>query len=213
MKYVELIVFDLDGTLVDSKDGIADSINWALKKVGVKEKPKAQIISYIGIGVDHLIRESLGQENQSLFEKTKAVFEEYRRNSSDNSRLYPGVEEVLEYFKDKKKVIATNGKREFALLALKRSGIYDYLIDVIGGDDVNCLKPSSCPLDIAMKRFNVDRDKTIMVGDMDLDMLSGKKAQIMTCAVTYGIGKKEDILKARPDFIIDNILDLKKIIN
>lgn len=213
MNNIELIIFDLDGTLVDSKEGIANSVNRALKEVGIKEKSKTEIISYIGIGVDHLIRSSLGKENVGLFEETKLAFENYRRNFADGSRLYPGVKEMLEYFKDKKKAIATNGKREFAVLALKRTKIYDYFVDVVGGDDVDCLKPSSCPLDVAMKRFNVPKEKAIMVGDMSLDILAGKKAGILTCAVTYGIGKKEDIVKANPDYIIGNISGLKDIIN
>ena len=213
MKTVELIIFDLDGTLVDSKEGIASSINLALKQVGAKEKSTQEIISYIGIGVDHLIRESLGKEYQDLFDKTKSVFENYRRTFADGSRLYPGVKELLEYFKHKKKVIATNGKHEFAVLALKRTNIYNYFVDVVGGDDVDCLKPSACPLEIVMKRLSVLKEKTIIVGDMYLDISAGKKAEVLTCAVTYGIGKKEDILKAKPDFIIDNISDLKNIIN
>ena len=213
MKNIELIIFDLDGTLVDSKEGLVDSVNFALKEVGAKEKSKKEIISYIGIGIDHLIRSSLGREYENRFEETKSVFENYRRSFPDGSKLYPGVKEILEYFKDKKKVIATNGKHEFAVLALKRTNIYDYFADVVGGDDVDCMKPSSCPLDIAMKRFNADKEKTVIVGDMYLDILAGKKAGISTCAVTYGIGKNEDITKAKPDFIIDDILDLKNIIN
>ena len=213
MKYVELIIFDLDGTLVDSKEAIAKGINFALKKVGLKEKSVKEISSYIGIGVDHLIKESLGAEHKNLFERTKSALENYRREFANDFVLYPGVKEMLEYFKDKRKVIITNGKHEFALLTLKELGISDYFDDILGGDDLECVKPSACPLERIVDKLDIDKERTIMVGDMHLDVLAGKNAGITTCAVTYGIGKKEDILKARPDYVIDDIVKLKKIIN
>lgn len=213
MHYIDLIIFDLDGTLVDSKDAIANGINFALKEAGLKEKKKSEISSYIGTGVDDLIRKSLGQGKENYFEKAKSVFENYRKHSPDSSRLYPGVKETLEYFKNKRKTIVTNRKYEFALPTLKNLGIYDYFEDILGADDIECKKPSSCPLDKAITKLNINKEKTIIVGDMDIDILAGKSAGILTCAVTYGIGRKEDITKAEPDFTIDNISDLKNIIN
>ena len=130
----------------------------------------------------------------------------------DNSVLYPYVQKVLEHFKDKKKIIITNRNYEFAVLALKATNISDYFDDIIGGDDIGCVKPSACPLDRAMHRLDINKEKTIIVGDMDIDILTGKSAGITTCAVTYGIGRKEDILKAKPDFIIDDIAKLREIV-
>lgn len=213
MKYIKLIIFDLDGTLVDSKDSIASAVCFVLKEVGAKEKGKTEIISYIGSGVDDLIRKSLGKDQEHLFATTKAIFEDYRKRFPNNSPLYPGVKKMLEYFQHKRKAIVTNRKREFALVTLKALNIYDYFEDITGGDDVECMKPSSCPLDKTLLRFNMDKEATMIVGDMDLDILAGKEAGIVTCAVTYGIGRKEDIIKTKPDYIIDDILKLKEIIN
>ena len=213
MKYVELIIFDLDGTLVDSKEAIAKTVNFALAEVGLKEKSASEIVSYIGTGVDDLISKSLVEQHQNLFERTKSVFENYRINSPEHSHLYPGVKEILEYFKHKKKVIVSNRKHEFALRTLQALNIYGYFKEVKGADDIISMKPSSYPLEMAMKRFNIEKEKTIIVGDMDVDILAGKGAGIATCAVTYGIGEREDIIKAGPDYIIEQILDLKNIIN
>ena len=91
--------------------------------------------------------------------------------------------------------------------------IIDYFEDILGADDVECMKPSACPLDITVKRFNISKERTMIVGDMDIDILAGKKAGIWTCAVTYGIGEKAKIIKAKPDYIIDSLLKLKEIIN
>ena len=212
MHYIELIIFDLDGTLVDSKEAIAKGVNFALGELGLQEKNALEISSYIGTGVDDLIRKSLGQGKEHYFEKTKSLFENYRKHSPDSSRLYPGAKEILEYFKNKRKTIVTNRKYEFALPTLKKLGIYDYFEVILGADDIECKKPSACPLDRAVAKFNINKEKTIIVGDMDIDILAGKSAGILTCAVTYGIGKREAILKAKPDYTIDNILKLKEII-
>ncbi|MBU1062067.1 MAG: HAD-IA family hydrolase, partial [Candidatus Omnitrophica bacterium] len=188
-------------------------VNFTLKNIGLKEKTMQEISSYIGTGVEDLIGKSLGGNKGNLFNKALSVFEEYYSNhSTDSSILYPNVREVLEYFKNKRKVIATNRKREFALLTLKTLGINDYFEDIIGGDDTACMKPSSCPLDRTINKFRINKDKAIIVGDMHLDVLAGKEAGILTCGVTYGIGKREDIIESMPDFIIDNLLDLKEII-
>lgn len=214
MKYTDLIIFDLDGTLVDSRKDIANAVNFTLKEVGLREKAITEISSYIGMGVGDLIKKSLGGKQDTLFKRALSTFEEYyRRHSTDNSVLYPHVKEILEHFKHKKKIIITNRNYEFAAIALRATGIYDYFEDIIGGDVLGCMKPSACPLDSVIHRLEIDKARTIIVGDMDIDILAGKRAGINTCAVTYGIGRKEDILKANPDYIIDNLLRLKEIIN
>ena len=213
MEYIKLIIFDLDGTLVDSKQAIAKGINLALQQQGICRKAKEEIYSYIGTGVDDLINKSLGPQNQGLLQKTKAIYENYMNSSSNNILLYPGVREILDCFKDKTKVVITNRKKAFARWPLEKMGIIDYFADIVGADDVACMKPSPCPLDYALDKFKADKQKTIIVGDMDIDILAGKRAGILTCAVTYGIGRRQDIIKTKPDFIIDHILGLKEIIN
>ena len=214
MKYIDLIIFDLDGTLVDSREDIANAVNFTLKQIGLKEKSISEISSYIGKGIEDLIRGSLGNRQEALLNRALSIFiEYYRKHSTDNTVLYPNVKEVLEYFKNKRKAIVTNRNYEFALTALNKLGIQDYFENVVGGDDIGCMKPSSCPLDRSMEGLNANKEEAIIVGDMDIDIVAGKRAGITTCGVTYGIGKKEDIIKAKPDFIIDDIINLKNIIH
>ncbi len=211
---IQFIIFDLDGTLVDSKNDIIQAVNFTLRKIGVEERKSHEISSYIGTGVHDLLKKSLGGKKDLFFEKALSVFQEYfSTHYADTSILYPNVKKILNYFKDKKKVIVTNRNHQFAVLTLKALGIYKYFIDVVGGDDVECSKPNACPLNKALSKFKVKKEKAIIVGDMDLDVLAGKEAGILTCAVTYGLGKKEDIVKADPDYIIDDIIELKKVID
>ena len=214
MRHVDLIMFDLDGTLVDSRQDITNAVNFALNEMGFRKKSMVEVTSYIGNGVKDLIKKVLGERNDAFFEKILTMFSDYyRKHSSDNSVLYPGVIEILEFFKNKRKIIITNRNYEFAVITLKLKGIYDYFEHIVGGDDIGCMKPSSCPLDKSIYDLKVDKNKAIMVGDMNIDILAGKKAGVITCGVTYGIGKKDDILSSSPDYVIDDILDLKKIIN
>jgi HAD superfamily hydrolase (TIGR01549 family) len=212
VKCVELIIFDLDGTLVNSLRDIANSVNFTLKSLNLKAKSIEEISSYIGRSVEDLLRKSLGGKNIFL-KKALLTFEKYyRKHSTDNTTLYPNVKEILEHFKTQKKVIITNRNYESTLLTLRALEVDKYFEDVVGGDDINCAKPSPCPLDRIIHSHNIDKGKTIIIGDMDIDILAGRRAGIITCAVTYGIGRKEDIIKASPDFIIDDIIQLKNII-
>jgi len=212
MKTIDLLIFDLDGTLVDSKLDIANAVNFMLKEFTLNEKNVGEIYSYIGKGIEHLIRESLGKR-QDIYEEARAYFKKhYKEHFMDTSVLYPGVKEILKHFQNKKKVVISNKQQDFALLTLKELAVDGYFADVLGGDKVNCVKPDPCPINETIHRLNIDKEKTMMIGDMDIDIRAGKDAGVSTCAVTYGIGKKEDILKVGPDYIIDDISQLKEII-
>lgn len=213
MKNFELVIFDLDGTLVDSLKDITNAVNFTLRKFSVEAKKPQEVRRFIGSGVENLLKKALGNKAGQYLKVSIAVFEEfYRYHHSDTSKLYPYVKEILKYLKNKRKIVITNRNYEFAKLSLLKLGIFDYFADIIGGDDSNCMKPSACPINKGLNKLNMGKDKTVIVGDMSVDVLAGKNAGVATCAVTYGIGKRQDILKAKPDYIIDNILDLKKII-
>jgi len=210
---IDTILFDLDGTLVDSRKDIVKAVNFTLGRLGLPEKPAELIVSYIGLGIRDLLRKSLGKEKGSLAEPALKIFAEYfSKHCVDESRLYPHVKEILDYFRDKRKVVVTNRGRESAEITLKKLGIGDYFQEIFGGDDENCVKPSSCPLDRVAFQLGFDKNKTIMVGDMDIDILAGKNFGVLTCWVAYGLGKKEDVEKIGPDYIIDDIIELKDVI-
>lgn len=209
---LEQLIFDLDGTLVDSKKEIVAAVNFTLGELGFAEKSFEQLVSFIGSGVDDLIKKALGREGKNSFKKASLIFKDFfKKEAALKSKLYPHAKEVLEYFKNKQIYIVTNREVDVALVTLRNLGIDNYFSEVIGGDDIFCIKPSGCPVNKIIKP-NLDRKKSMIVGDMDLDILSGKDAGILTCAVTYGMGKAEAISKAKPDYIIGSLLELKNII-
>ena len=215
MTDVQLMIIDLDGTLMDTKGDIVNSVNFVLKKLGLEEKTHEEIVSYIGNGVRDLAGRALGEGRESLVDDAIKLMKEYHKDY-DAARvyLYPDVAEVLAHFRDKTKVLATNRGKHSADKLLRLKGIREHFDDIFGGDDEKCLKPSACPIDrvFGMAGEGMVREKSVIIGDMDIDILSGKRAGILTCAVTYGIGRREDILKSDPDFVIDDLKELKRIL-
>ena len=213
MVNVDAIFFDVDGTLVDSGADITNAVNHTLRSLKLPEQPREEIISYIGTGVKDLMRKSLGADNLDLAGKATDIFSEYyTMHSTDESVLYPHAKEILEYFKGKKKYIITNRYKKFADITLKGLGIRDYFENIFGGDDENCLKPSACVLEPIFSELHIDKAKSLIVGDMAIDIQTGKNSAIKTCFVTYGLGKLEDVKPLNPDFIIDDLIELKEII-
>jgi len=214
MLEVDAIFFDVDGTLVDARIDIVNAVNYALRKLGVEERPEGMIISYIGTGVRDLITKSLGNKNEELTEEGIKIFSAYyEKHSADKARLYPHVKETLDYFKNKRKFILTNRYSKFAESTLKAFGIVDYFDEIIGGDDDNCLKPSACVLDNVIPRLNINRQKAIVIGDMSIDIMTGKNSGVKTCWVSYGLGTIADVRDLKPDYIIDDMIELEDIIS
>jgi len=213
MKEVDTIIFDLDGTLLDSKKDIVNSVNFTLERLNRKEKPFNEIVSYVGHGIREVLSKCLDSGNKDLLNKAVNMYESYFiEHALDETVLYPHVDEILKYFKEKILLIVTNRSKKSSEFALRNLGILRYFKDIIGGDDEACLKPSPCPLERMIARFAINKERSIIVGDMAIDVIAGKEVGMLTCAVTYGIGKKEDIVKANPDYIIDDLLELKEIV-
>ncbi|MDD4956409.1 MAG: HAD-IA family hydrolase [Candidatus Omnitrophica bacterium] len=211
MAGLEVVFFDLDGTLVDSSRDIVSSVNHMLSSMGLPERPYDEVISYIGGGVVELLSDALGDGNGQRLEEARNVFREYYgRHCLDTTALYPGVRDTLPLL-GRHRVIVTNRSRASAEKTLRTLGVGEYFSDIIGGDDENCLKPSACPINKALVG-GMRKEKCLMVGDMDVDIKAGKAAGIMTCGVTYGIGDKGKMIDADPDFIVDEFSDICKIV-
>jgi phosphoglycolate phosphatase len=210
---IETIIFDVDGTLVDSRKDIVKAVHHALRAVGLEEKSSDQIITTLGMDIEDFILKCIGRRHRNLLHDAVDSFTEYfLKHAADESKLYPHVKEVLRYFQYKRKFVVTNRKKNITKATLKKLGVMNYFEDIFGADDETCMKPSVCPIDRLSARHGFVKEKTMIVGDMDIDIMTGKNFGIKTCWVSYGLGKKEDVEGLRPDFTVDDIRELERII-
>ncbi|PIS28496.1 hypothetical protein COT42_07875 [Candidatus Saganbacteria bacterium CG08_land_8_20_14_0_20_45_16] len=213
MLLIDLLIFDLDGTLLNSRQTIIDSINFMLQKVGKKEKPAELIASYIGIGDRHLIEEAVDGD-QALADKGLEIFRaDYPQRIAKEGKLFAGTVEMLEKFKNKKKVAFSNGRRAMLELNFNKHGLCRYFDKLIGGDDPKLAKPNPYFVKELLLEYNISQDRAMIVGDLPIDIQTGENAGIKTCATTYGIGTKADLTLAGPDFMIDDIMKLMNLVH
>ena len=209
---ISLIMFDLDGTLVDTKVDIANAMNYSLVNVGLQTKDVDTITSYVGDGLRTTIHKSLDQKHDELLDKAVELFKFYYFDHPvDYAYIYPGVNEFLERTKYIKKAIVSNKDTDLCIRTLEVLKIDKYFDIVLGGEDPHCRKPDPCPLIKVMKQLKKGPAESMIVGDMDSDINAGKLAGIATCGVTYGFGKIEDIKRSDPEYLIENFSELSKI--
>jgi phosphoglycolate phosphatase len=211
---VDLIIFDVDGTLIDSVKDLIDSVNFTLEAIGLPKEDPALVQSFIGDGVRKLVERSLGQEHQHLYPKTVEVFRKhYHEHLLDHTKLYPGTEEVLAHFSQKKKAVLTNKSYGFTVKILEGLSILNYFEEVVGADTTPYLKPEPYGIFRIIEDLRVQKEKTVLVGDGVKDIEAAKNAGIKSCAVLSGYTEREQLMNAKPDFFCERILDLKEILS
>jgi len=217
-KNKKLIIFDLDGTLVDSAPDLALSINLMLEYIGKNTFKEELIRSWVGNGAQTLVKRALSGSkeiqqdiNEEIFyEALKIFLDLYKKNLCVKTELYPNVKETLKSIKNKNYImtIVTNKPFDFVepmLNALGLEGIFDLCL---GGDSLNTKKPNPEPLLFVCEKFNIAIENTLMIGDSKNDILAANSANIQSIAVSYGYNYGEDISIHNPDYIVDDFADI-----
>jgi phosphoglycolate phosphatase len=212
--HLKLFVFDLDGTLVDSEQDLALSVNAMRQDIGLSLLPIDLIASYVGHGVSTLVRRALGTvATDENVEKGLAFFLQYYRDHMlDNTVPYPGVLEALEALRGQKMAVLTNKPVNFSREMLTRLGFAPYFAFVYGGNSFAQKKPDPMGLHKLMEDLQVPAAETLMVGDSDTDILTGRNAGAWTCGVTYGFGA-HTLQQAPPDLVLDDLRELPRLVN
>ena len=198
---VDLLIFDLDGTLCDTKEDIATSVNLTLRELGLPEKPPKVIYGYVGGGVRKLLGQAVGEESGERFKMAMRIFRgHYLAHLLDTTKLYPGVETVLSHFKHKKKAVVTNKPQDYTDRILKSLGLTRHFNLVLGGDNGLSLKPDPQMILSVLDQLESDPAQTVMIGDGLHDIVAARAAGIKVCAVGYGLGDPQQLKQADPDF-------------
>lgn len=211
MPRIGVLVFDLDGTLVDSRRSVYEAGRHTLEVLGLEKRSFEEIVSCMGEGIEGLVRCVLGGEVKDFDEAMRVFIDHLRGSYARDSELFPNVRQVLEYFEDRRKFVLTNGRMEIARGILEEKGMTRYFEDIFAGDDDTCLKPSPCPVKRMLESSGAEPGQVLLTGDMEHDILAGRDAGVLTCAVTYGVGKREVLEAAGPDYMIDDLGELEAI--
>jgi phosphoglycolate phosphatase len=210
---IDLLIMDFDGTLTDSIPPAIVAVQKMVKKLGRPFKTKEQINKYVGYGEIPLIEGSIGSKDPGLMKKAMKAYEAiYMKEGLQKVVLYPHIREFLEYFKNKPKIIVSNKKDIFIKMILKNLKLSNYFKEVHGGDTMPCLKPDPYAINMMIKKYRVPKDRVLFIGDMTVDIETGKNAGVRTCAVTYGFDSVDKLKKRKPDIMIDDLMELKGLI-
>ena len=205
----EVLLFDFDGTLIDSKVDIATAVNLTLGDLGLPLRSVAEIFSFVGDGVKRLLRLSVGEENPDQYDRALEVFRRhYLENCVQTTRWYPGIYEVLQHYKDRRKVIVTNKSLEYTLAIVDGLQARDLFQHVEAPRDTTELKPEPVMLERALEVLGADPGRTVMIGDSTNDVRAAQAAGIRGCAVGYGYGNREKVTALEPDFYCETPQDL-----
>jgi len=212
MDTIDLIIFDLDGTLIDSLADLADATNHMLTSLGRKAASLEQVRGYVGQGARRLVERAMPDAVAEEIEIGLSVFLAYNEEHIvDKTRLYPGAEETLSILRDSGKTLAVVSNKNVALCrkvlnTLKADGFFQC---IIGADSLRERKPSPEPLRKVMGDLGFIPERTAMVGDSINDIAAGKAAGILTIGCSFGYGDRSEIAGA--DYIIETPSALLKL--
>lgn len=213
MKSAELFVFDLDGTLIDSKLDLANSVNATRSWFGLEPLPIEIVSSYVGNGAPMLVRRALpGASETQLSEGLRHFLSYYREHMLDATTLYPGVQEGLDRLHDagKSMAVLTNKPVRFSVSLLEGLDLGFHFFRIYGGNSFAEKKPNPVGLEALMNERGIDASKTVMVGDSSVDVLTARNARTLACGVTWGF-QPETLRDAPPDVLIDDLRTLADI--
>ena len=211
MNRLDLLIFDLDGTLIDSKRDLANAGNAARGHMGMPPLEDERVCSYVGNGAPVLIRRLLGPEasEAQVQESLEFFIEYYGEHKLEYTVLYPGVRETLDRLREARVQMAvlTNKPVRISRAIVEGLGVGAHFRQVYGGNSFDFKKPHPIGVETLMKECGVAADRTMMVGDSSVDIQTARNAQVKSCGVTYGF-QPETLQTVPPDLLVDRMEDL-----
>ena len=210
---VDLIVFDLDGTLADTLPDIAAAANFACRRLGLPEHSPTAIRGMIGGGERQLIQRLVGPAHQDRLEECLELYlDHYTRHNGELTRVYPGVVGTLERLRGKRLGVLSNKFWRLTQQTLDATGIARFFAAIRGGGANLPLKPAPDQLLALTADMGMRITRTLMVGDKVADIQAGRAAGAFTAAVTYGYGNQDLLIAAGPDFLLARFAQLPEIL-
>jgi len=212
MQGIKLIIFDLDGTLVDAYPAIIKSFNYTMQRVNYPPQNAPVIRSAVGWGDENLLKPFVKLKD---LKKALGIYRQHHKTALlKGSRLFPGVNKILTYLKNKgyKLAIASNRPTLSSRILIRHLGLDEYFDYVLCADRLKHRKPHPEILKKIMQRFSLGPSQTFYIGDMSIDAQTGRRAGVRTIILTTGSSTKSQIREEKPFSIIPRVLDLLKIL-
>ncbi len=210
---IKMCIFDLDGTLIDSLEDLATSVNYALKKNGFATHDTDAYRQFLGDGVVMLIKRAMATRNftQSEYEAVKKDYDEhYKVHCLDKTSLYDGALELLETLKAKniKLAIISNKPDDFVKSIADKMKLTKYFDYISGGLPDIPKKPDPYAFNVIMQKFSLVPSECLYTGDSNVDIYTGKNAGIKTLGASWGFRGKQELIDADAEVIIDSLLEV-----
>ena len=200
----ELLIFDLDGTLIDTRQDIANSANIMLARYGLDGKSVAEVTSYVGDGIAVFVQRCIGDEKVNFDEAVSMFTGIYTERLLENTRLYPGIMELLDQLNMYRKAVLTNKAYGPSKTITDGLGLTPHFEMVVGGDTLPRKKPFPDGVNYILENTGVDRGKTLVIGDGRNDILTAADTDVRSVYVSWGFSDDSSMSDLSPDFTIDH---------
>ena len=216
---IRLLVFDLDGTLIDSRLDLANSVNGMLRHFRRPELPLDVIAGYIGDGAPMLVRRALGDPDDERFLNQALEFflKYYREHKLDTTKVYDGIPEALRAMREngngieRRMAVLTNKPVNPSRAIVQALGLADFFAQVYGGNSFPTKKPDPEGARMLLQENGVRPEEALMIGDSAIDVLTGRNAGMWTCGVLYGF-VPHTLEQAPPDVLVGTPMELPRVL-
>jgi phosphoglycolate phosphatase len=214
MKY-KYIFFDLDGTIIDSSEGVTNSVAYALEKYNIKASDKKELYKFIGPPIIESFQKFYGFSKEEANTALKYYREHYKEEGVLENTLYPGIVDLIKALKDDNRtlIIATSKPEVYAKQILEDFGIAKFFTHIAGSTLDGTRLTKSHVMKYAVEISDIeDFSKAVMIGDREYDVLGAKEMGLSSIGVLYGFGSRKELEKAGADFIATSAKDIGKIL-
>ena len=213
---IKLVIFDLDGTLIDSRLDLIHSVNAMLRHVKHSELPGEVVASYVGDGAPMLVRRALGDPDDEQFFKQALEFflSYYREHKLDHTLVYDGIPEALRQIQSngsqRKMAVLSNKPVNPSRAIVEALGLAGFFVNIYGGNSFETKKPDPLGVQTLLRETGTLPEHALIIGDSSIDVLTGRNAGIATCGVTYGFAP-HTLCEAPPDITINSPRELERL--